>query len=239
MTYMSTASRRYISRRKPRAGLSGWMEDIFNQVSGQGSEESQCLNAANAAVAPFDAKITELAKTWNPTGFFTSNEIRSVIGSTMGVVTSAQATLDKAAAEPNASQDSVMRATNDLARAGSRSLNYLEAARNADQNGIRVINAPGLKRWVTDTLAAASSATVTAAVIGCITPWWVGALAAFQSAFDTAVAVVSKIVGVVIAVGETVLDVASELPDIVGILKWVAIAGGAYWIMAKAMKHAE
>lgn len=236
MTYMTTASRRYLQRRKPsrpRVGLSDWMEDLMNTLSGQGSQESQCLDTANATVAPFDAAITDMAKNWNPTGFYTSQDVRDVVSSAMAVVTAAQNAVSQAAAEPNASQDSVMRATDDLANAGAKSLDYLQAANAIDAQGIRVINAPGFKRWVTDTLGAASSAIVTAAVIGCITPWWVGALATFQSAFDAVRAVVTKVVGAVIAIGETVLKVADDLPNLYDILKWVALAGGAYWLYVK------
>lgn len=239
MTYLSTTQRRYPQPRPRRASprpLSDWFDDMIQNLqnaTGIGSQESQCLATANAAVAPFDARITALAQNWNPTGFYTASDVRNLISSTMTVVTQAQSSVDQAAKEPNASQDSVMRATDDLARAGSRSLDYLQAARDADAQGVRVINAPGLKRWVTDTLSAASSAVVTASVIGCITPWWVGALATFQAVFDAAENAIKGIVGTVIAIGETALKVAADLPDIVDVLKWAALAGAAYWLWTK------
>ncbi|HWW61201.1 MAG TPA: hypothetical protein VN181_07530, partial [Thermoanaerobaculia bacterium] len=152
-----------------------------------------------------------------------------LVSSTMRVVVQAQSALDAARAEPNASQDSIMRAVDDLARAGSRSLDYLNAATSADQNGLRVVNAAGLKRWVTDTLASSSSAIVTASVIGCLRPWWVSALAAYQVAFDMVWGLAKRTLGAVLAIGETALKIADDLPDLYGVLKWVAIAGGAYW----------
>jgi hypothetical protein len=230
MTY-TTAARRY--RRRPRpSGLSGVLEDIFAAagIRPPPSGEAQCIDAANQTLAPFDAKVDDLVKTWNPTGFYSSSDLRGLVSVTLQAVTRAQAAVDAAASEANASQDSVMRATDDLARAGSRSLDYLDAARTADQQGLRLVNAPGLKRWVTDTLATASSAMVTAMVIGCITPWWVGAMAAFQSAFDVAWAFAKRLTGAVIAIGETVLKVADDLPDLYGLLKYALIAGGAYWL---------
>jgi hypothetical protein len=223
MTY-AIVPRRY-RRRKP--GLGDILDDVLDKI--RGSEQQQCINQANQAVAPLDAKIDDLVRTWQPTGFYTSADIRDLIGATMQVVAQAQAVVDQAAAEPNASQDSVMRATNDLARAGGRSIDYLDAARTADQQGLRVINAVGLKRWVTDTLASASSAVVTGSVIGCLRPWWVGALAVFQQVFDVAWAVAKRLVGVVVAAGETVLEVAGDLPEIYQILKWGLLAGGVYW----------
>ncbi len=233
MTYL-TPSRRYVQRPrvKPR-GLAGWMDDIA-QDFGVGSPESQCIAAANQAMAPFDAKIDSLVKTWNPTGFYTSDDIRTLIGNTLALVRSAQDTVNAAAAEPNASQDSVMRASSDLGRKGQESLDYLKAASDADAQGIRVINAPGFKRWVTDTMAAASSAMVTASVIGCITPWWVGALAAFQSAFDFLISILRDFGGAIAAAGERVLKAADAALSMIQYILLGAAALAAYYVWNSA-----
>lgn len=221
MTYMTRGRRHVVP---PRRGALGGIADLFTK-----SEESVCLDRANAAVAPMDAKIDDLVRNWNPTGFFLSSEIRELVIATMRAVSQAQDLVNRAAAEPNASQESVMRASNDLGRAGQRSLVYLDSAKAADQQGLRLVNAPGIKRWVTDTLATCSSAVVTASVIGCLRPWWVSALAAFQSAFDVVFGVAKRVVGAVLAIGETALKVVSDLPDLYGILKWMALAGVGYW----------
>jgi hypothetical protein len=230
MTYMKP-SRRYapIKRTKPTGSLGAWWDDIIAKVEG-GSPEGQCVDAANQALAPFDAKIDDIAKNWNPTGFYTSADIRNIVGQTLAVVRQSQAAVNAAAAEPNASQDSVMRASSDLGRKGQASLDYLQAANDADAQGLRVINAPGFKRWITDTLAVASSGMVTASVIGCITPWWVGALAAFQSVFDPLYALLKQFVGAVIAIGETALKVAAGLPEAADLILWGGLAVGAYYI---------
>lgn len=234
MTYLAKVKpmRRY--RRRP-AAMSGWLADMMDKMAGV-DPDSQCLDQANAAVAPFEAKIDDLVRTWSPTGFYTSQDIRDLVSSTMQVVAQGQAAIDQAAAEPNASQESVMRATDDLARAGGRSLDYLQAASAADQQGIRTVNAPGFKRWITDTLATSSSALVTASVIGCIRPWWVGALAAFQSAFDVIYSLASRVVGAVITLGEVALKVPDALDDLLTIAKWGLGLGGAAWLIYEVSK---
>jgi hypothetical protein len=228
MTY--TALRRY-QRRKPTS-LGGFFDDLLQSITGK-SEEGHCVDRANADAAPFDAKVDDLVKNWNPTGFYPPKDVRDLISVTLKVVQQAQGVIDRAAAEPNASQASIMRATNDLARAGQRSLDYLDAARAVEQQGLRLVNAPGLKRWVTDTLATCSSAVVTAAVIGCIRPWWVGALSGFQAVFDVAFGVAKRIVGAALAIGEVALKVVGDLPDLYPYLKWGLLAGGAYLAWTK------
>lgn len=199
------------------------MEDLLNQVTHTPSSEVQCIDQANATFAPMDAKVNDLAANWNPTGYYTSNEIRSQVTDVMNAVRAAQAALDKARVEPNASQDSIMRAVNDLARAGERSIGYLDAAREADDKGLRLVNAAGFKRWVVDSLAACSSGMVTAAVVGCIAPWWVDTLATFQFYFDRAWSTAKLLVGAVLAIGETAVLVAGDLPDLYRLLKYSAL----------------
>jgi len=234
MTY-TIARRRKVAPR-PR-GMSGFIDDVFQSITGK-SPEGECVAQANADVAPFDAKIDDLTRTWNPTGFFAPQDIRDLVSATMSTVTQAQAALDSARSEPNASQDRILSSTNDLARAGGRSLDYLDAARNADAQGLRLVNAPGLKRWVTDTLATASSAMVTASVIACLKPWWVVALSGFQGAFDVVFSLAKRTVGAVIAIGETALKVASDLPQLYDVLKWGLLAGGAYYLWVNVLRRA-
>lgn len=225
MTYARKPARR---RRPGRAGLSG-LADMVDDTIGQ-IETSQCLAQANQFVAPIDAKIDDLAKNWQTTGLYTPQMVRDIVQVTMSVIQRGQTAIDQARSTPNASQESTMRATNDLVRAGGRSLDFLDAAREADAQGIPVIEAQSLKRWVTDSLASASSAMVTASVIGCLKPWWVAAIALFQATFDVAWSTIKRIAGIVLAVGQTVLKVADDLAQLYEYLKWGAIIGGGYWL---------
>lgn len=223
MTYMQRKI-----RRRARGPLSDWpsSDPVNDGWPFQDDTISSCLQQANTATAPFDSKIEQMARDWNPTGFYETADIRKLISAVMGNVAAAQQALDAAASEPtaSASRDSIMRATNDLARVGERSLPYLEAAREADEKGLRVVNAPGLKRWVTDSLGTSSSSMVTATVVGCIKPWWVSALGLFQSTFDAVWSVVQTVAGTVLAIGEVALKVAT-MPSFFTI---AAVAIGAY-----------
>ncbi len=236
--YLPPKTRPGLRRYQRRPGLG---DSLWDLLSGAPSAEKQCIDQANAQAAPFDAKIDDLAKNWKPTGFWTSDDVRTLVSGTMATVRQAQAGLDQTAQGLSASQDSIQRATDDLARAGQRALDYLQAANDADAKGLRTINAPGLKRWVTDTLASCSAAMVTSATIACLQPWWVSALAAFQTAFDAIWNVAKQITGAVLAIGETALKIADDLPNLYDILKYGALAAGAYWVWTRYLKptHTE
>jgi hypothetical protein len=233
MTYL--AKMRPVQRPAKR-GL-GDLLDVLNTITNPGpSEIAQCIGQANATTAPLDAKINDLAQNWQPTGFYTPEDIRQLVGSTMAMIVKAQAVIDQARQAPNASQDSLMRTTDDLARAGKSSLDYLSAANDADAQSLRAINAVGFKDWVLSAMGAASSAIGTAAAVACITPWWVGALATFQTAFDALWNTAKQVVGAVLAIGETALKVADELPQFSGLITWGLVLGGAYWLWHRYLK---
>ncbi len=232
MTYLAKMPARH--RRPPvqsRSSLGdfwGWLTASPIDAVVPDTTVADCVGQANATTAPLDAKIDDLAKNWNPTGFYTPADIRTLISQTMAMITGAQSVLDQAAQAPSASQDSIVRATDDLARAGKASLDYLSAANQADQQGLRTVNAVGLKDWVLSAMGAASSAIGTAAAVSCITPWWVGALATFQTAFDALYNGAKAIVGAVLAIGETALKVADALPQFSDLIAVGLVLGGAY-----------
>lgn len=228
MTYLTP--RRTVRRVQQRSGLGDWWTDF---VTGPDPVIQECMGVADTTTAPLDAKTNDLAQNWKPTGFYTPADIRTLVSQTMAMITGAQGVVDQAAQAPNASQDSTTRATDDLARAGKSALDYLAAANQADQQGLRTVNAVGFKDWILSAMGAASSAIGTAAAVSCITPWWVNALATFQTAFDALWNAAKAVVGAVLAIGETALKVADSLPQYSELITWGIIAYAGYW----AWKH--
>lgn len=204
----------------------------FNPIIGLPSEEIVCLNEANAKVASLDAKIMDLAKTWNPTGFYKPDEIQRLIIDTMALVSKAYDAISKVprlTSAPDAT-NLLEGALRKLAQQGERSMIYVQALRDAHARGANVINAAGLKTWVLDTMQAAVHGLVTASVLECQMPWLASAIIAFQGFFDALIAVTKRIVGVVISTGDAVLTVAEGLPAIINVLKWGLAIGGAAWM---------
>lgn len=223
----------YIAKRKParlfarkRQGLGSWFDDLLQQ-GGVPTESSQCLDQANAQVAPTEAKITDLDKTWNPTGFYTAADLRQVVNSTLSVVQQGYAALSQAAQQLQS--DSLNEVNAELSKASGNSIDYLNAARDAEANGVATINAPGLKRWVVSTMQSAANAVVAGAVVSCMEPWWLSALGAFQQAFDLAWAVIKQVAGAVLKLGEVALKVPDLIDDIVTYGQWAVLLGLAYY----------
>lgn len=242
MTYIAPL-KRYRRRRPPR-GLAGWLDDALDAITGSVTPvgtggTADCIAAGNAASAQLDAKTDDLVRNWNPTGFYTSTDMRALVTSTMKVVAQGFDALSQAAASVSAASDSITRATNDLSRASGKSLDYLAAAQQADAQGFTSVNAPGFKRWITDTMGAASSAITTAAAVACDTPWFVNALAMFQSVFDALYAQVKRVVGVLIKIGDLALKIPDGLEQASTILVWALGLGGAAWLLYQAHSSHE
>ena len=233
---------------RPRNSLSGstW-DDFISAITGvpapstvgpnQDQQIAGCLATANQQTARLDAKTADVIKTWNPTGFYTATDIRTAVASTMELVGEAQSALDNVRGQANSSQDALMGASGILMDAGQKSLVYLQAANDADAQGIQTINSPWLKRWVTNTMTDVSNALVTASVVACGIPAWLTVLQAFQGFFDKLASVVKAIVGIVLKVGEAVLEIPDDIAKLWTVLKWGAVLGGAAWLIMKFQEH--
>lgn len=236
MTYMSTQRRmpRRVRRARPMQGaLGSWVDDLFDwkdQASGDPSDTQQCLDVANQQAAPLDAKVYDLAQNWQPTGNYLPADILTAVSSVMPLVVQAQSALDQAMAEGTSAQDAIGQARALLFTQGSRAVDYTDAAKQALTQGADAVAAPDFKQWVLSTMQAASGGMVAASVSSCMRPWWLTAIAVFQSAFDKAWAVVRAIAGVIVDVGKTVVKVAAALPDLAELAMWAAIVGGAYYL---------
>lgn len=219
----------YISKRAPRIGrrsrpaLSGGLFDWL-------PVPNDCLDQANAATAGLDQRTQSLAATWHPTGFYSPADVQQIVSETLSLVNSGTNAL---ATAPNSTSDASSQkdqAQAKLAQQGQRSMVYVDALRNAAATGATVLNAAGLKTWVLDSMQAVSSALVTASVMDCNMPWLASAIITFQGYFDTLASIATRIVGIVVKVGDNVLDVADNVGTLFTVLKWGALIAGGAWL---------
>ncbi len=248
MTYLVPARSRIVQRmaKAPslgiiqRMGRSTSMGDLFDfindKVTSLAKEEVGCLDQANKsqAVAGLDAKIDDLARNWNPTGFYTASDLQTVYRATMDAITSARAALTGAIFSTSDADQVLKQASAYLDRATTRGNLYPAAIASASSTGAP-INAPGLKQWVIDSLVNVGQAYTTVAVLQCRATWLDTAAVVVSAVWS----VVKRVVGVVIKAGETVLNVADDVLDLYKVVKWGAVAAGAAFVLWHVRKAVQ
>jgi len=214
-----------------------------------GSQNQQCVDAGNAFVADLDAKTKDIVQNWQPLPTFDPGQIRGITISILSVIHQAQATLDQAG-QLEISPDlrtQLQNETDELERHAIQAQQYNDAANAADAQGSTQVSAPNIKQWVINAMNASSNAMVTAYTVGCMQPWWIGALSAFQTAFDTAWGVVMSIVGAAVAIGGAALTAVEGAATLITgtskfvtwLFKWwpllglAVVGGGGYLIYRK------
>lgn len=231
MTYLAPPTRHHRTRR-PQA-MGGWFENLVRTMSGQPGPEVSCLNEANAKVAPLDARIEALARDWNPTGFYTPGQAAAILTEGMKIGTASNDAVRAAPLSTGDAQTVRNMALKDVWRKFDEAQKYLTAIKEAEAKGAPAINAPGLKDWFLGILRASSQSLVTAATLECRMPWLATVIIKFQGLFDIAAGVVKKIAGIAVAVGETVINVAGDLPQIWTVVKWGGLAAVAAAVAVK------
>lgn len=200
-------------------------------------EEVKCLDQANASpqVAQIDAYTEDLAKNWNPTGFYTPTEMANIANKILQYNAQARLALAAAVYSTSDAQTVINQAYDYLKRNDDRAKLYANAVAAAQATGNGIISAPGFKTWVTNSLVNISQAYVTVAALDCRTSW-----------LDTVAGIAADLVsaakavgGVVADVGSTVIQAAEDAGALYPILKWglaiLIVVGGGVWLW----KHAK
>jgi len=206
----------------------------MSRMSGLGDEyadQKSCLDRANASpqVAGIDGIISNLAKTWNPTGFYRPGDIQTLLDMFATEAEKAGAAL---ASAPNSTGDAAQvkaQAFDDMLRKyKDRSQAYVAAIADARARGATAISAPALKSWVIAAMQSISDAYVTATVLQCRQTWAEKWLDRGYQAMVAIGAVTARILGVVVKVGESVVAAVDTAGDIVAfVVRYSPYIGGA------------
>lgn len=228
MSYIQTRARRQGpgSTGGPRRsrGLGDLLDDVKRWAN---TGELACLNAATTSpqVTQIDAMTMELAKNWNPTGFYSPADLSTVTQQINGLIGQARVAVSAAPQSTSDAQQVILQAIANLDKSSANLALYTAAIATARANGTTAINAPGLKTWVTNSLVDISQAFTTVAVLECRMTWLDTAVAIFTTAYN----VLKRIVGLVIKAADTVLKVADDVLGLYDVLKWGAIGVGALY----------
>ena len=196
----------------------------------ENAEAMRCLNRANDTpqVKAIEGVISNLNLNWHPTGFYKSEDIENVLAMFEVEAANVGNALKTAPLSTSSSETDKKLAFNELIlRYLDPSKVYAKAAATAKASG-GVVNAPGFKRWVLASMQSIANGYVTATVLHCRQTWiekWL------DRAYKVIVAigeVVWRIVGVVIKVGEAVVDAAVATAGIAAkIIKYAPYVGAA------------
>lgn len=243
MNYVSRRMHKRSHGQRPLSGMADMLENLWSTVStGQSAEaaaNSACRAAADAQSASLLAKASDVSKNWNPTGLYSRQQLQSIVQLTLAMLTSASNTLEKASAEPMASgaRDALRIVRSSITGKFQESTKFTAAIGQAMQKGIDVLDAPGLKSWVVNSMIQAANGISAAHYVLCQVPWFVSALAAFQSAFDRVWGVVKQVAGVAVELGQAVLKIPDTVGQIWTIAKWASIAILGVWAYENVPKH--
>jgi hypothetical protein len=198
---------------------------VVRQGLGLFESEDECTAQATSSVKPLVDQTNQLSATWNPTGFYTPDELLEVMTRGMEAVRNAQAAVDQTTREIGVDFDKLNAASQSLFEVGARATDYINAAKQARQQQIRLVNAPGLKAWLIGALQKANDAMVASAFEECRKPWWGIALAGYVEACQAIWGVVASVGGQVLAIGENTLKIGANLTELLS-SKWMLLALG-------------
>lgn len=179
------------------------------------------------------ARADELERTWNPTGYYTADDMASVLTATAklaGQASSAAQTFFAGNSSPRSKYD-VRNAADGYWAVASRANDYVDAVRKATATK-KPVAAPGFKRWVIDDLRAAAALIRAIEISACDDPWFIGTMVSFAQFFIGVTDAAKRIGKAVLNVGEAAVNAVEKTGDIVAfLLKWtpyVALGVGGY-----------
>lgn len=204
--------------------MAGWLEEMF-QTGEYGFPEA-FLKAcpASAATNGLKAKAEELDRTWQPTGFYTWQQMADLVA----------AAVEMSGKASSMAIDAYQYGKNDILRKAAEEYNAIARRANEDyvpawraaKTANAPVNAPGFKRWIVDLLKAAHKLARVSEIAVCTAPWWHGILSTFMYYFNKVVDLAKSIAGVVVAAGVAVVNAVESAINLWPIVKWGGIAIG-------------
>lgn len=240
MTYISKHRRRARARRSPPAlsGLfdivtGGIVTDVIDLIQG-----SDCPDEADASVADMDNIINDLEQQWRPTGFYTPDEINKVTSTVLDQTGGVFNQLEEAAEEMKVVGKVELQFTA-FASKVSDAVPFLNAGKKARTEGIRVVNAPGLRDWVLDTMKATRNLSRAIFLHSCNRPVMLRIVTAAAQAMMVVRTVVLAVGGAALAAGEVAVNVLGGVGQLLGfVVKHLPLfaLGGAGLYLYKRMR---
>jgi hypothetical protein len=208
------------------------VQDVVDNAGGAAT--SVCIAQANAQQAQFDTYTQNLAENWHPSGYYTPDQLHSIVTQVMALVTKAQSDVASAQGSWSGDPGDLQNAADTLARVatgngvmgavGINGTQWLALEQTARSKNVTAIDAADLKTWAVNSLLAVSNAYVTIYVVNCQEPFWISAIAAIVGAIASVVGVLMAIAGAVVGIGSSILHAPQALNGIVTLALYAGLA---------------
>lgn len=208
--------------------LSGFIEDVFK--IGEYGLPKAFVDAcpASANTRSMQARTDELERSWEPTGYYTWQEMSELLAAAVEMSGRASSAAIQAFQE---NPTDVLRKASD---------EYIQIVRKANEDYLPIwkraqatnapINAPGFKRWVISLLRASHKLMRMSEISVCLKPWWLGAIQGFMFYFNKVADIAQSIGRVVVKAGQAVVDAADTVIGLFPVVKWGALGLGALFL---------
>ena len=235
MTYLATnrprARQRY-GKRPGRIGVGNaffdFVDHMINPVEAA-LRPIACRDQARLEVAGIDAQVAE-AERWSPTGFFTPGDIETVI---LTVINMRAQVRNEMAEQPNFDLDNDDHSDLLAGLSLPSQQPFMTAVIEARKSGARVINAPGLKHFVVESLKNVRKASLEVAFLDCNMSAFERFVRAVNAAVDKVLEVLKVIVGIVVKAGELVVDALDTTFQLFKFAKYAVLFGGGAYLLFK------
>jgi hypothetical protein len=205
-----------------------FLDTVIEQV--QDSETAECMAFGNLAAAQVTAMRMDLGANWNPTGYYSPDQIEQIHQKIKAMADAALSALDKGLAlvnkMPSSEYPALLRnERGQLVKAMTDGDRFLVGARRVREHGSGVVDAPDFKQWVLHALGRVDNSVTGTAMIACQQPWWAGLYSGFSKLVSLAWGAIKTVAGVVVSVGEFVASVPATFGGLARFLKWALIIG--------------
>lgn len=184
----------------------------------------------SATTQQMKARTDELEATWEPTGYYSWQEMSNLLAAAVEMSSHASS------AAVNAFQES----PSDILRQATAE--YVDVVRKANEDYQPAwkraqatntpISAPGFKRWVIDLLRSAHKLMRVSEISVCLKPWWLGAVQTFMYYFNKVADIAKSIGHIVVAAGSAVVSAVEGVFSLIPFVKWGGIIVGVVFLGA-------
>lgn len=201
-------------------------------------------SVAAAGASDLDRIADDLSKNWHPSGYYTPDQVLQIFDQMTRVFDQVVAPVRQYikgdwSSGRNAARQLESRLMSAYAGEG-KAAQYLDAVKRAKATGVKVLDLPGLRRYVVNFFVQMSAGVEGMRVLSEISSWIVSAVKVIVDVSMAAAAVVKAVVGIAIevvkAAGAAVIAVPDMISTLVKFAKIGVLGYAGWWLYNQTRK---